>query len=155
MPPALALAAIVTLAAMLACASAIAGMLWWRLRTLRAAGGVRAEAPGPVAEPPVPAVVAPAASPWVSAGPKGPRRPDRAAEARGAGPTLIEVPDLGITEGEADPGAELGRRYGGIWELADAGATAEAIARATGQPVGQVELILNLRRQSAAAGTRP
>lgn len=75
-----------------------------------------------------------------------------------SGPTLIAVPDL--TAG-ARPHAtssvsrELGRRYGAIWELADAGEPADAIARATGQPVGQIELILALRRQAAAGAAEP
>ena len=41
----------------------------------------------------------------------------------------------------------LTQRYAAIWALADKGATAEVIARATGQPIGQIELILGLRRQ--------
>jgi hypothetical protein len=65
-------------------------------------------------------------------------------------PTLISVPNLAPV---AAPGASAeavatwGRRYAAVWELADAGKSAEAIARATGQPVGQVELILGLRRE--------
>ena len=42
--------------------------------------------------------------------------------------------------------AELQRRYGAIWEMAERGLNAEAIARASGQPVGHVELVLGLRR---------
>ncbi|HEX8204327.1 MAG TPA: hypothetical protein VF590_27865, partial [Isosphaeraceae bacterium] len=73
----------------------------------------------------------------------------------GAGPTLIAVPDLAGPPGEAEAAsAELARRFGAIWDLADAGAPAEAIARGTGQPIGQVELILGLRRQLATAEGR-
>ena len=41
----------------------------------------------------------------------------------------------------------LTQRYAAIWSLAASGSSAEVIARATGQPVGQIELILGLRRQ--------
>ena len=62
-----------------------------------------------------------------------------------AGPTLIAIPNLAAT-GDWVPApsttTDLGRRFGSIWELADAGASAETIARETGQPIGQVELIL-------------
>jgi hypothetical protein len=67
-----------------------------------------------------------------------------------AGPTLISVPDLSSPAGPAAPAeasAALGRRFAAVWDLADAGATAGAIARATGQPVGQIELILGLKRR--------
>ena len=70
-----------------------------------------------------------------------------------SGPTLIAVPSMASDGSEAvahDAAAGLGRRFGPIWELADAGEPAEAIARATGQPIGQVELILALRRQADA-----
>jgi hypothetical protein len=69
------------------------------------------------------------------------------------GPTLITIPSLSALGPEATAtataavAAELGRRFGAIWALADSGQSAEAIARTTGQPVGQVELILGLRRQ--------
>jgi hypothetical protein len=42
----------------------------------------------------------------------------------------------------------LSRRHGPIWDLAAAGEPAGEIARATGQPIGQIELILALRRQA-------
>ncbi len=65
-----------------------------------------------------------------------------------AGPTLISVPNLAagsIPSASAD--SDLASRYATIWEQAEAGAPAEAIARATGQPIGQVELILGLKRR--------
>jgi hypothetical protein len=70
-----------------------------------------------------------------------------AAKAPG-GPTLIAVPSLSssVAETSAEAAAELGRRFGAIWTLADAGEPADAIARTIGQPIGQVELILGLRR---------
>jgi hypothetical protein len=49
----------------------------------------------------------------------------------------------------------LGRRFAAVWEMADSGATPEAIARETGHPIGQVELILGLRRRIPAEGGRP
>jgi hypothetical protein len=63
-------------------------------------------------------------------------------------PTLIAVPNL-----EASPGdrveniSGLKERHAAIWALAERGATPEVIARATGQPIGQIELVLGLRRQ--------
>jgi hypothetical protein len=67
------------------------------------------------------------------------------------GPTLIAVPKIaGATELPTSPPKGLTHRFSPIWELADKGASAEAIARVTGQPVGQVELILGLRRQAGA-----
>jgi hypothetical protein len=91
------------------------------------------------------------------------RRADRAAATAMAGPTLIAVPDLSDATGAGGPDphassaavAELGRRFGAIWEMADAGAPAGAIARATGLPIGRVELILGLKRQLAGASTSP
>jgi hypothetical protein len=86
-----------------------------------------------------------------------PRRADPAEATAVGGPTLIAVPSLSVSPSEAvleaaAAAAELGRRFGAIWALADAGETPEAIGRATGQPIGQVELILGLRRQLAQAG---
>jgi hypothetical protein len=74
---------------------------------------------------------------------------DRAEGPAVAGPTLIAVPSLaseGSDEATHDAAEALGRRYGPIWALADEGVAPEAIARATGQPIGQVDLILALRR---------
>jgi hypothetical protein len=42
---------------------------------------------------------------------------------------------------------DLARRFARIWGMADRGASADRIAAATGQPIGQVELVLNLRRR--------
>jgi hypothetical protein len=72
------------------------------------------------------------------------------------GPTLITVPALSLSASGAAAEAaaaaeELGRRFGAIWGLADAGATADAIACTTELPIGQVELILGLRRQLSHA----
>lgn len=67
------------------------------------------------------------------------------------GPTLIAVPDLAPpSPGAVAMPADLARRFGAIWDRADSGASAEAIARDTGQPIGQVELILGLRRTRPA-----
>lgn len=77
------------------------------------------------------------------------RRVDAAETTAVAGPTLITVPSLAATSSPSPASVthELGRRFRPIWELADTGATPDAIARSTGQPIGQVELILALRRQ--------
>jgi hypothetical protein len=62
--------------------------------------------------------------------------------------TLISVPDLEATNGDSGASIQgIKERHAAIWELADSGATAETIARATGQPIGQIELILGLRRR--------
>ena len=79
-------------------------------------------------------------------------------------PTLIAVPDLskrGGTVGTQAEGAwrgaasaDLESRFGRVWALAEAGAGPERIAAATGQPIGQVMLVLSLRRRlSGEAGT--
>ncbi len=63
-------------------------------------------------------------------------------------PALIAVPNLEGEPNDRDFTASgLKERYAAIWALADTGATPEVIARATGQPIGQIELILGLRRQ--------
>jgi len=97
--------------------------------------------------------------------PHGPHRP-RAAHARkkrGEGaraevapaPTLIAVPSLAAPPNEREASINgLSHRYAAIWSLADSGTSADVIARATGQPIGQVELILGLRRQIDASRTK-
>ena len=64
-------------------------------------------------------------------------------------PTLIAIPDLGAGEEESDEraGSELGERHGEAWTLAAAGVPPEEIARQTGQPIGQIELIVGLYRR--------
>jgi hypothetical protein len=68
-------------------------------------------------------------------------------ELNGDEPPMIAVPDLGSRPDERDSSSSpLSQRYAAIWTLADQGASPEVIARATGQPIGQIELILGLRR---------
>jgi hypothetical protein len=63
-------------------------------------------------------------------------------------PRLIVVPNLESAAGDREAMLSgLTQRYAAIWTLADTGASPEVIARATGQPIGQIELILGLRRQ--------
>jgi hypothetical protein len=63
-------------------------------------------------------------------------------------PTLIAVPSLEGAPCNLDVTVGgLKERYAAIWTLADKGASADVIGRATGQPVGQIELILGLRRR--------
>jgi len=64
-------------------------------------------------------------------------------------PTLISVPCLESrsVEDAAHAGDELGRRHAAIWQMADSGRSAEEISTTTGQPIGEIELILGLRRQ--------
>jgi hypothetical protein len=67
-------------------------------------------------------------------------------------PTLIAVPSLNAPTSERETSiGGISQRYAAIWSLADSGASAEVIARATGQPIGQIELILGLRRQIEAS----
>ena len=69
--------------------------------------------------------------------------PDVASE-----PTLIAVPNLEASPSDRDgQPSGLKERHAAIWALADTGAAPDVIARATGQPIGQIELILGLRRQ--------
>jgi hypothetical protein len=89
-------------------------------------------------------------------------RADAGLDSAVVAPTLIAVPNLAGVGGAAEESASsaelerLGSRFSAIWELAEAGASADAIARATGHPIGQVELILGLRRQlSAVPGIAP
>jgi hypothetical protein len=63
-------------------------------------------------------------------------------------PALISVPNLEGGPNDRDATISgLKERYAAIWALADTGAATETISRATGQPMGQIELILGLRRQ--------
>jgi hypothetical protein len=157
---------ILILAGLVGVVSAAAGALWWRARAVPLVRAVRlahelAErqrvledlilrldaALKRVRQGPRSAVLS---------GPLGVHRIDPAQTSAVAGPTLIAVPDLAAPAGEAPSAAaaELAGRFGAIWELADAGSPADAIARSTGHPIGQVELILGLRRQLAAAEGR-
>lgn len=73
-------------------------------------------------------------------------RRDRGLDGPIPGPILIAVPDLAAPSPEAPTiPPEFVERFGGIWDLAAEGASADAIARATGQPIGRIELILALR----------
>lgn len=69
-------------------------------------------------------------------------------------PALIAVPDLGAVEQESEgrAGSELGERHGEAWTLAAAGVPPEEIARQTGQPIGQIELIVGLYRRLHSSG---
>ena len=68
-------------------------------------------------------------------------------------PRLIAVPKLASAPDRQAMQNGLSQRYAAIWELAESGASPDAIARATGQPIGQIELILGLRRQMDATRT--
>jgi hypothetical protein len=76
----------------------------------------------------------------------------RADQAARNEPTLIAIPDLGAVEAVEEEfderaGSELGERHGEAWTLAAAGVPPEEIARQTGQPIGQIELIVGLYRR--------
>jgi hypothetical protein len=69
-------------------------------------------------------------------------------------PPLIAVPSLAAPSQDREATlSSLTQRHSAIWALADSGASTEVIARATGQPIGQIELILGLRRKIAGART--
>jgi hypothetical protein len=68
-------------------------------------------------------------------------------------PKLITVPKLTAIQDRQAMIGGLSHRYAAIWELAEGGASADAIARATGQPIGQIELILGLRRRIDASSS--
>jgi hypothetical protein len=77
-----------------------------------------------------------------------PRRFDAEVTQAPAGSSLIAVPNMAAAPVEREASVNgLTQRYAAIWMLADQGASAEVIARATGQAIGQIELILGLRRQ--------
>ena len=87
---------------------------------------------------------------------RGVRRADRGTPASPGGPLLISVPSLAAPPTPArEAAAELESRFGDVWARADAGMPAEAIARETGHPIGQVELILGLRRRRPVAEAGP
>lgn len=68
-------------------------------------------------------------------------------------PAMISVPSLAAAPSDREASVNgLAQRYAAIWTLADNGGSPEVIARATGQPRGQIDLILGLRRQ--VDGTR-
>jgi hypothetical protein len=70
-------------------------------------------------------------------------------------PTLIAVPSLAAPPSEREASINgISHRYAAIWSLADSGASTDVIARATGQPIGQIEVILGLRRQIDASQTK-
>jgi hypothetical protein len=79
-----------------------------------------------------------------SAIPGGPSRPEPRTSR-----TLIAVPALAAPLSEPQDVAEsgLGERHAEILALAASGSSPGEIARQTGQPIGQVELILGLYRQ--------
>jgi len=64
-------------------------------------------------------------------------------------PTLIAIPDLGAVAEPSEERADIGlsERHGEAWTLAAAGVPPEEIARQTGQPIGQIELIVGLYRR--------
>jgi hypothetical protein len=165
MTQAYALTAIATLSVLLAMVSVMAGVLWWRGRSwpmidvfrLAAELADRQKALEVLIEKlerkaalPAPKT---ASSSGLGLGGRRGRRVDRGEPTAIGGPTLISVPDLAAAPSPA-AAAELGRRFGAVWELADAGLAPDEIARRTGQPIGEVELVLGLRRQLTAAGSR-
>ncbi len=84
------------------------------------------------------------------------RRLDPGQSATSGGPTLISVPNLAAPPAPpSEAAAELDRRFGDVWAMADRGVPVEEIARESGYPIGQVELILGLRRRLLAAEDGP
>ncbi len=77
------------------------------------------------------------------------------AVAKGAEPSLlITIPSLESTTGDRKAVAEgLAERYSSVWRLAESGRSAEEISRETQTPIGQIELILGLRRSLQSSRT--
>jgi hypothetical protein len=166
------LAVVLVLVALLVVVSTVAGGLWWRLRAralievahladvlatrLRTLDELLAKLDSIDSDRPAGAM--PARRSLLEPAPRSVRI-DQPEPTAIAGPTLINVPDLstGTSESSTAAAAELTRRFGAIWEMAETGASPDAIARGTGHPIGQVELILGLRRQleAASSGSRP
>jgi hypothetical protein len=163
---------VLALVGLLVIAAALAGGLWWRLRAralvdvahladvlatrLRTLDALLAKLDAPALDRPAnPASARRSSSERILRS----SRTDPPVPNAVAGRTLISVPDLSASTAEpaaASASAELARRFSAIWELADTGASPESISRGTGYPIGQVELILGLRRQleTASAGSR-
>ena len=80
-----------------------------------------------------------------------PHSPGRRAdcEPQGPSPTLIAIPNLAEEAQAVDPQVEtdLSLRHAEVWALAETGVAPAEIARRTGQPIGQVELVVGLYRQ--------
>ena len=149
MSPALEMALILSLAGLLAAASAIAGALWCRVRWLE--GVIATPSPPPKGSEPSREVESQRPRPTkAKAAPDLRPDPPRSTV---RGPSLIAVPDLSVQPTPpVEIPAELARRFGAIWDLSDKGATPEAIARETEQPIGQIELILGLRKPKSGGG---
>jgi len=92
---------------------------------------------------------------WTRSVSARPVRGDGARAESTPAPTLIAVPSLAAPPNDREASISgISHRYSAIWSLADSGASADVIARATGQPIGQIELILGLRRQIDASRTK-
>ena len=85
------------------------------------------------------------------------RRVDRPSASSIPGPSLIAIPDLATERSVFDTtfGDELEGRYREIWTRGDLGVPPREIARESGLPLGQVELILGLRRLVRPATSEP
>ena len=73
-------------------------------------------------------------------------------------PLLIAIPKLETpdsTDEAAAALAELGQRFSAIWSLANQGCPPDEVARRTGSPIGEVELILGLKRQGQSHSQPP
>lgn len=73
-------------------------------------------------------------------------------------PLLIAIPQLSTpdsTEEAAAAMAELSRRFSAIWSLANQGCPPDEVSRRTGSPIGEVELILGLKRRGQSRNQPP
>lgn len=77
------------------------------------------------------------------------------AAAKGAEPSLlITLPSLEAPAGDRRAVAEgLAERYATVWRLAESGRSPESISRETQTPIGQIELILGLKRSLQSTRT--
>lgn len=83
---------------------------------------------------------------------EGPRAGHPGSDDREPAPSLISVPDMSRpTAVETGSAPAPPRKHEDVWAMAQRGASAAEIARATGRPIGQVEIILRLQQHQRAS----
>jgi len=76
---------------------------------------------------------------------------DPGSTAREAAPSLISVPNMTLQADVDTDAANLDPKHEDVWTMAERGLDAAEIARTTGRPIGQVELIIRLHRHHHAS----
>jgi hypothetical protein len=145
------IALLVMQGALLIGVSGLAWRLWQRLRVEQSRRASKEAEPSGRAAP------AARSSAWPSGPPRIDPRQVATPVARASRPILIRVPSLKDAAGQKDredAGVQLARLHAPIWERAERGQTAAEIAGATGRPLGEVEVVLALRRRIVGMRTR-